>query len=199
MLTKAQRIYIKRLQRQARMADDAYRQVIATVTGWSNCRSCTDERLTNAHADQIIAAMKARSTPTDLDVQLRQQRQPKHRLQHRMAEIQACLGLYMEDVAGYVATIAASRFRNIEGGSFTLDDLSDHPNARVIKGELVELPSDAMQFIMTLWSRLQEFRRQAGHSLHDMRTLAGMPCECAQCRRPVTLADVAPELATHPF
>lgn len=185
MLTNLQKAYLKRLQRSAKISDADYRSIFPAVTGWEDCSSSTDDRLTNRHMDDLVARLRAIARPDDLAGQLRQERQPRMRREDRLVEIQACLGVYIPDVAGYMARVISDKFGVPGRGSLTLDDLSDHPRFVTRGGKLEERPSQLMMLIMTLWSRLQEHRRQAGHSLHDMRIAARVPCHCAACRKPV--------------
>lgn len=141
----------------------------------------------NRQFDAVLAAFRAISRPASIEPQLRAQAQPGHRQQHRIYEIQRCLALYVEDVAGYIAKVAADRFSVPTDGTFSLDDLSDQETARINwqtkKPETV--PSQLEQMLMTLWARLQVLRRDAGHTLHEMRIMAGVPCDCARiCRLP---------------
>lgn len=149
---------------------------------------------TNAEFDKVLGAFRALSRPASVDAQIRQQDQPRTRAEHRLAEIQACLGLYVPDVAQYIATVAAEKFGVPPNGSWTLDDLSWEPSMRRNwqTRALYESPSQVMQLVMTLWARLQPMRRDADHSLHDMRTLAGVPCACLKCnpRKPQVLVMV---------
>lgn len=203
-LSAAQKALLKRLQRQARLPDADYRALFPAVTGWRDCDSSTDARLTQRHMDALKARLLALARPADLDAQLAQQQQPRRRLEHRLAETQRCLALYVPDVAGYVATVVADKFGVPVDGALTLDDLGDRPTVREreVMGksttELVDGPSQLEQLVMTLWARVQALRERAGHSLHDMRTRAGVPCDCAQCRRPATGAARTYQLDRRP-
>lgn len=141
----------------------------------------------NRQFDVVLAAFRAISRPASIEPQLRAQAQPAHRQQHRIHEIQKCLALYVEDVAGYIATVAEDRFGVPADGTFSLDDLSDQETARINwqtkKPETV--PSQLEQMLMTLWARVQDMRRDADHTLHQMRILAGVPCACARICRPM--------------
>jgi len=123
-------------------------------------------------------------------------------------DLMPCLALYVDDVTAYVSEIAADKFRwrtrDAMQRRITLDDLSDEPVIREVRGELKEFSSQLEQLKFTLSGRLNGkdgFRAKAGHSVHDMRTLADLPCRCARCRKPavIVLAD-GPEVAEeHPF
>lgn len=139
---------------------------------------------TNRDFDLVLGAFRAIHNP-DLNGQLRQDGGDTRRVMHRIAETQELLGVYVEDVAGYVVTVISDKFGVPAGGSKTLDDLSDKP--RVFRnrktGQLVELPSQLMQLQMTLWDRLQALRRKEGHSMHDMYVKTSLDCPCARCRK----------------
>lgn len=131
----------------------------------------------NRDLDAVLAVFRAISDPGNVGKQLRQQAQERHRLEHRLAEITQCLGVYVDDPAGYVARVVADRWGAPAGGTMGVDDLSEHP--RIVRnprtGELEEKPSQLMQLVMTLWARLQALRRGAKHSLADMYAAAGIP------------------------
>lgn len=66
----------------------------------------------------------------------------------------------------------------------TLDDLDARPIIKTRNGVPHESPSLLNQVIMTLSARIQSKRKEAGDSLHDMRTRARLECNCKQCRTP---------------
>lgn len=137
--------------------------------------------------DAYKAAALAISRPADVDGQLRQQAQPRQRKEHRIWEIRRCLALYHPDPAGYVATVIAGRPGVPADGSLTLEDLSDTPTVRTRRdGVPYAGPSELEQVLMTLWARVQPMRRKAGHTLHQMRIAAGVPCDCAKICRGAT-------------
>jgi bacterioferritin-associated ferredoxin len=156
---------------------------------------------TNADFDRVLGVFRAITQPANLNGQVRQQQQPRHRQEHRLAEIQSCLGLYVDDVAGYVARVVADKFGVPVAGARTLEDLSDQPRwRRNGDGELIELPSELKQVLMTLWARVNGLRNQAGHSLHEMRTRAGVPCDCAKiCRKAAQVVVTAGPARPAPF
>jgi hypothetical protein len=59
MLTRAQQILLKRAQAEAALDDADYREAIATVSGMADCRSSTDVRLSDRHADNLLAYFEA--------------------------------------------------------------------------------------------------------------------------------------------
>jgi hypothetical protein len=114
-----------------------------------------------------------------------------------------CLALYVEDVDAYVVKVATDKFRwrtrDAMERQITLDDLSDEPVFREVRGKLQEFPSQLEQLKFTLSGRLNGkdgFRKQSGHSVHDMRTKAGLPCRCARCSRSAVV--VAQEAVEEP-
>jgi hypothetical protein len=56
VLSNPQKSLIKRAQRQARLNDDDYRDVLQTVSG---CRSTTCPQVNNRHCDKILAYIEA--------------------------------------------------------------------------------------------------------------------------------------------
>lgn len=117
-------------------------------------------------------------------------------------DLMPCLALYVEDAAAYVEAVATDKFRwktrDAMQRRITLDDLTDDPIVREVRGELKESASQLEQLKFTLarcLSRkekrdetgrvIQEagLRNKAGDSIHDMRTKAGLHCGCARCCR----------------
>ena len=100
-----------------------------------------------------------------------------------------CLALYV-DAWDYVSKVATDKFRwrtrDAMHRPITLDDLTEDPIVREVRGELKEIPSQLEQLKFTLSARLNGkagLRNKAGHSVHQMRTLAGLECRCAVCRK----------------
>lgn len=103
-----------------------------------------------------------------------------------LREVAQCLAHYGVEAESYLQQIINDKFNHGRGGALTqrtIDELSDLPSTRMVRGELIEGPSELQQLRMTAWARLQEFRKDAGHSLHEMKTGAGVPCDCAACAR----------------
>jgi hypothetical protein len=85
-------------------------------------------------------------------------------------EILLCLALYEADVNGYLQTVLEGQSRwNTSGNDpqrpARLQDFEDGVLKRVL---------------MTLNGRLHAKRREAGHSIHDMKIAAGVKCNCAR-------------------
>jgi hypothetical protein len=102
-------------------------------------------------------------------------------------EILPCLALYEEDVTGYVATVIAGLTRHYKVDRPTrpptLADLDTKPSFKKRASKWIKGPSQMLQALMTLSARLNDKRKAAGDSLHDMKRKAGVPCDCAEiCR-----------------
>lgn len=123
---------------------------------------------TNEDLDKVLATFRAISRPDDFGAQFRQVQQPLTRALYALDETMRCLAIYVEDPAGYRDAI----LRSFWAGK-ALSDLR---------------PDQIQTLRMTIWARINGatgMRSQAGHSLHDMRVLAGVPCHCRACARPI--------------
>ena len=78
----------------------------------------------------------------------------------------------------------------------TLDELTDDPRfgySRKFKRDM-ELPSQLDSVLMWLGKNIQQRRKRAGDTIHDMRTGAGLKCECkACCQSRVTISSAPDE------
>ena len=119
--------------------------------------------------------------------------QDAERLRHViLTELVPCLELYVADVRAFIGQIILDKNRwwKLGGGrEITIMDLDNHPvklrDGRVIPGQLEQLR-------MTLNARLNDKRREAGDSMHDMKIRAGVPCDCARiCRQRLNQAAFA--------
>jgi hypothetical protein len=65
----------------------------------------------------------------------------------------------------------------------TIMDLDAKPYYRKDRktGLLKESPSPLKQMQWTIAARVDAKRREAGHTVHQMRVAAGVPCNCLQC------------------
>lgn len=59
MLTRPQQILLKRAQAEAGLVDAEYRAGIATISGWPDCTSSKDRRLTDRHLDNLMSYFEA--------------------------------------------------------------------------------------------------------------------------------------------
>jgi hypothetical protein len=59
MLSRPQQILLKRAQKECGLSDVDYRDCIAAVSGFSDCRSSKDPRLTDAHVDGLMSYFEA--------------------------------------------------------------------------------------------------------------------------------------------
>jgi hypothetical protein len=144
---------------------------------------------TNAEFDKVLGVFRSYSQPAAVDQQLRQLGQPRARKLHKVGELLKCLALYVEDAPAYAREIIRDK---VDKGSWrnvtAIEDLSEqapHPDR----------PSQLEQLIMTLERALNGktgLRAKAGHSLHDMRTAAGLKCTCLICIRRQPRAVLVP-------
>lgn len=136
----------------------------------------SSKEFSNADLDKVLAVFRSISDPTNLAAQLKAQNGRRHRLEHRLAELTQCLGLYVEDPAGYVAKMITDRWGAPLGGTMGPDDLSDQPTVRKnrVTEELEEGPSQLHQLVITLWARIRALARAQGHSVPDIFQLAGI-------------------------
>ena len=99
-----------------------------------------------------------------------------------------CIGIYQTRPAAYVAEIVNDKFNRAKRmETLTIQDLTDDP---IILRDGREIPSQLDQLVMTLGGCLNGsgkgkarlgFRVAAGHTLHEMKTLAGVRCDCREC------------------
>ena len=106
-------------------------------------------------------------------------------------DLMRCLALY-RPAERYVQDILRDGFR-IYSGKKTIEDLSAAPRPPR-EGEDKPRASQLKCLIYTLSARINELRNQAGDSVHDMRTRAGVPCVCADCCRGRLREEVAAEV-----
>lgn len=106
-----------------------------------------------------------------------------------------CIGVYHPRPRAYVAEIVNDKFNSWRrhGTPLTIKDLTDDP---IILKAGREIPSQLDQLIYTISACLNGsgklrgkkrvrlgFRVAAGHTLHEMKTAAGVFCDCAECAK----------------
>ena len=93
-------------------------------------------------------------------------------LRHQiLTDLIPCLELYVEDVRSYIAEIVETKTR------YRRTDRPTKPQT------LMDLDAGQLRQVrFTLAARLNTKRGQAGDTIHDMRTRAGLGCTCAVCR-----------------
>jgi hypothetical protein len=106
----------------------------------------------------------------------------ERRLRHQIAQLQKCLALYIERPDAYLRPILAAKFK----GRTSIDDLSAVPVLKDAVGRGSRRahvgPSELARALMALRTVVQQKRNAAGHSVHEMNLLAGIPCPCKQCQ-----------------
>lgn len=83
-----------------------------------------------------------------------------------------CLALYEPDPVGYLRTILDGKTRWVQAGDGPVAPALDDLSAPMLK-----------QVLMTVTARLAAKRAAAGQTEHEMRTEAGVGCDCADCRK----------------
>jgi hypothetical protein len=133
----------------------------------------------------VLQGVSVRAAQETVDPTLNDERVLRHFI---LTEQVPCLELYLDDVRGYITSIMEDKNRwwkiDRPAREITLMDLDAKPVYRHDKktGELKEFPSQLEQMKWTLAARLNTLRKDAGDTVHDMRTRAGLECVCAVCR-----------------
>ncbi|MDE2020943.1 MAG: hypothetical protein KGJ13_11455 [Patescibacteria group bacterium] len=102
-------------------------------------------------------------------------------------ELVPCLELYIADVRGYLTAIMEDKNRwwkiDRPARDIKITDLTARPIRKwdFKTRSMKEFPSQLEQLQYTLAARLNTLRNQAGDSIHDMRTRAGLGCNCSKC------------------
>jgi hypothetical protein len=105
-----------------------------------------------------------------------------------LTELVPCLELYVADVRAYLTAIMEDKNRwwkiDRPACDITLMDLTAQPVRKwdVKSKSMKEWPSQLEQMQYTLAARIQAKRKEAGDTVHDMRTKAGVTCSCAICQ-----------------
>ena len=103
-----------------------------------------------------------------------------------------CLALFETHPKRFLASLVADMFNHGRPG-VTIRDLTDHPN---IRRDGTEGPSDLGRLVMRLAAVVNDkrnlnvlvldYRRMQGTApltIHEMKLIAGVPCDCAICRK----------------
>lgn len=149
----------------------------------------------------VLQGVSLKAAQETIDPALNRARVLRH---HILTDLVPCLELYLEDVRAYMTKIMQDKNRwwkiDRPECDMTLMDLSADkiPGTDRATGEVKEYPSQLEQLQYTLSARLNDLRNQAGDSLHDMRTKAGLECACAKCRTASNLKPFALALAGLP-
>lgn len=139
----------------------------------------------NHDLDRVLAVFRTISRPASMTSQLRQLGQRRERMLYKIDEHIRCLALYVPNAPAYADQILRERF-HVE----SLDDLGDSPTIRRTANGVIEGNAPLLQYLMTLAARVNAARKKAKQTLHQMKTAAGVECDCAACIR---LAPQAPD------
>jgi len=104
-----------------------------------------------------------------------------------------CLALFQERPRAYVAEIINDKFnraRRVE--HVTIRDLTADLIVSTRGDKVHESPSQLDQLVMTLARIVNQRRKAADMTIHDMKLKAGVPCNCSLCQHP-PVADVGEE------
>jgi hypothetical protein len=151
------------------------------------------KHFTNEEFDKVLGQMRAISRPTDLAGQIRQLNQKKTRLIWKICTEQLTLLSVYQKNAYYVYSVALDKFPSLRGGSAVL-------TSSKLQEILNQLEPDQLEHLRsTLAQRINDLRRKAGHTIHDMRKLACLPCECRICIPRAQVVITLPKSDTVPF
>jgi hypothetical protein len=165
--------------------------------------------LTNEQFDKVLAEFRALSRPASLESQLRQLRQEQTRLLWKIHNEQIpCLATCIYYVAvkqrkaphpnvsgqwtprdedytaaeGYVHELLRDRFKVA-----TITDLSavKHPRGKQLPNGSHEWEKSDLELLRdTLDARINDLRKEAGLTIHDMKVATpGVICTCSQCEK----------------
>lgn len=113
---------------------------------------------------------------------------------HLLNELVPCLELYIPDVREYMTSILEDNRRWWK---------LDRPTRDITMMDLNAIQLEKFRY--TLSARLNDKRKTAGDTIHDMKIKAGVRCVCAPCERARMFAAPAPtevpkeDLAGNPF
>lgn len=115
-----------------------------------------------------------------------------------LTELIPCLELYVTDVRAYLTAIMEDKNRWWKIDRPACDITMMYLDAKPIfhrdrrTGEQREFPSQLQQLQFTISARLHAKRKDAGHTIHDMKVAAHVPCHCSLCRKMETEKTIAP-------
>ena len=154
---------------------------------------------TNEDLDKVLGQMRAISKPTSVEAQLRQLNQTKTRLLWKITMEQCtllavCLHPDISSAppdlnasfkaSAYILAIARDKFQVGRPVPRAPSDL---------RSTLEQLDPKQLEHLRsTLAQRINDLRRQKGHTIHQMRQLACLPCDCKQCGSRARAASAVP-------
>lgn len=155
----------------------------------------------NAQFDTVLGAMRAISKPASLEAQLRQLNQTKTRLLWKITVEQLTLLRLYGKNSYYILALAGDKFPTLREALLTLETGANGTVPILLKDILQSLDPKQLEHLRsTVAQRIQDLRKAAKHTIHDMMTLAGLPCECRQCTSPrSSRRQSAPIETSQPF
>lgn len=142
--------------------------------------------LSNGEFDRVKVAFQALANGQDLVQAVHELDHPEDGDRRRIVwkiehVVIPCLGVYVERPEAYLAEVLRDRFKVFSG----LSHWSLLPHERTVKededGRLVSWPNALRMFLMTATRLADDLRQKAGHSVHEMKTAAGVQCACKAC------------------
>lgn len=132
---------------------------------------------TNDDFDKFVALYHSIINPDSLDAQLHQLGQHKNRLLWKITIEQfGLLSVYVPAVPYVLAILQDQMPRRVA--------CSELLPGSVRAEALRELDVRALENLRsTLAARINALRKAAGHTIHEMTTLAGLKCDCAKCAK----------------
>lgn len=198
-ITKAQRWKVLELWTQAckangwRASDRELR--LSTIGGILGRKISTLDEV--GRLDECTKVMAELGSMTGVDLRSAQEAVEPDRNHKRnwrwliRQELLPCLALYpseanpdrpmgMDGAKGFLATVLEGKTRYRK---------TDRPESAASLNDFDE--RTVQQIFWTISARLNDKRKAAGHSGHEMCTLAGVRCKCAACRRKAKSATAA--------
>jgi len=167
---------------------DAHRKDLLAACGFNSLTQVdrTDGFTKVLHETIALRGDSLKSAMETVDAALNQARVLRNQI---LTEIIPCLELYRrEELAEDLAKIMEDKNRwwklDRPSRGMTLMDLDARPIFRTDRatGGQKYMGSQLSQMQWTLSRWLNDLRNEAGDTIHDMRTRAGVPCTCAICR-----------------
>jgi hypothetical protein len=141
------------------------------------------KHFTNDEFDKVLGQMRAISKPTDLAGQLRQLNQKKTRLVWKISQEQCALlaVVLKSSFDSFSLTVGDQLRAELYIAQIATDQFGGQRNA-ALQTLLSALAPDQLENLRsTLASRINQLRRKQGLTIHEMRNLACLPCDCKVC------------------
>lgn len=141
-------------------------------------------KFSNLDLDKVLAEFRAISNPGSLDAQLRQLNQQKTRLVWKIQMEQ--LKLLAVCLHSPLRSDPPNVNDQLHAERYILQIIRDQFIAPTfnLREALEFLKADQLENLRsTLAARINDLRKECGITIHEMTTLAGLRCDCAQCAK----------------